>query len=255
LSFGNLARFTVFFDERRIALSDSCPTADAASLDHLLYDHVIPRVIAAQGKLVLHGSAVEIGGRLALFIGETGAGKSTLSASLHRKGHRLIGDDAVIVTLVDGVFHGEAVYPSLRLHPNSIEQVLGQGVATARMAHYSDKRHVTGFAAGAPPAKPLPIGHIFFLGGEYHEPCVETVPLRDVCMALIEQSFALDPDDIGAAGQRMKQASALAAAMPTHGLYYPHDYAVLPDVHRLIEDTIAAALPARALPTEGTDDR
>ena len=248
LSFGDVAQFEVSFKEQRITLTGSQGTDDPASLDHLLYDHVLPRVISATGTLVLHGSAVEIDGQLAIFIGETGAGKSTLSASLHRKGHRLLGDDAVMVTCVDGAFMGEAVYPSLRLYPNSIEQVMGTDVPTAPMAHYSDKRHVTGFGAGASMDGPRPIGHLFFLGGEYHEPCLETIPLRDVCMALVEQSFALDPDDIAAAGQRMRQASALAASVPATAIYYPHDYAVLPQVHSLIEQTMEGSLP-RPLPT------
>lgn len=244
LRFGEVATFRACYKTRSVSLIGGLDQ-DQATIDHLLFDHAIPRILSACVPLVLHGSLVDMGGVLAVFVGETGAGKSTLGASLHARGFRLLGDDAVILTEQEGTFFGEAVYPSLRLYPNSIEEVMGKHVATARMAHYSDKRHVTGFGAGSEPAGPMPIGHIFLLADECPEPRVETVPLRDVCMALIEQSFALDPKDIAAAGKRMRQAGALAAAVPAKALCYPHDYTVLPKVHRLIEDTMAAVVRTR----------
>lgn len=250
LSFGNMAQFTVSFEDRSIALAAPGLTGDPAALNHLLYDHVIPRVIAATGVLVLHGSAVEIGGRLAIFIGETGTGKSTLSASLHSKGHRLIGDDAVIVTCVNGAFEGESVYPSLRLYPEAIEQVLGPGVPTAMMAGYSDKRHVIDFGGRSQTMGVLPIGHLFFLVTDPSQTSIRSIAMRDVCMALIEQSFALDPKDVSGATERMRQASALAASVPAHVLRYPHDYAILPQVHQLIENTMGVTSPNRDLPIE-----
>lgn len=250
LSFGSAAKFAVSFGEQRIDLADSGEVDDPASLNHLLYDHVIPRVIAATGVLVLHGSAVEIGGRLAIFIGDTGVGKSTLSASLHSKGHRLIGDDAVMVTCEDGTFHGEAVYPSLRLYPEAIERVLGADIPTATMAGYSDKRHVLNFGGRSVATGALPIGHLFFLVDESDQLSIRTIPMRDVCMALIEQSFALDPHDVASAAQRMQHASDLAAAVPAHVLRYPRDYAVLPQVHQLIKDTMDASASKGDLPIE-----
>lgn len=244
LSFGNLAQFTVSFDERCIAISDGSQEKDPATLDHLLYDHVIPRVIAATGPLVLHGSAVEIDGRLAIFIGETGAGKSTLSASLLRKGYRLLGDDAVVITEVAGKYFGEAVYPSLRLYPETIAEILGEGLTTAPMAEYSDKRHVIGFAQDETDTGPLPLGHIFVLAASDDMAHLDAMSPREACMAMIGQSFALDPDDIDAATQRMKQVVALASRLPVSRLSYPHDFALLPQVHRLIEERLTQPTPA-----------
>ncbi len=244
LSFGNLVRFEVCFETKRIELGPGAQLQDPATLLHLLYDHVIPRVIAATGMLVLHGSAVEIGGRIAIFIGETGAGKSTLSASLHAKGHRLLGDDAVVVTQKAGQYLGEAVYPSLRLYPEAIAEILGEGLATAPMAHYSEKRHVLGFAADVAQPGPLPIGHIFMLTNAASAPQLAAISPREACMAMIQQSFALDPNDIGAAAERMQQAVALASAIPASRLSYMRDFNQLPNVHRLIEQRMADPAPA-----------
>lgn len=238
MRFGNAAIFSACFTTRTITLCDGA-LDDPAMLDHLLFDHVIPRVLAAEVPLVLHGSLVAIGGRLAVFVGETGAGKSTLGASLHARGHRLLGDDAVIVTEVEGAFFGEAVYPSLRLFPDSIGELLGDSVVTAPMAAYSDKRHVTAFRAAAPDTPPLPIGCIFSLSGGAEAPGIRPLSAREACMAMLEQSFALDPADVRAASGRLAAAARLASASACFELAVPHDYARLPEAHRLIEAAMA----------------
>ncbi len=238
LSFGNTASFRVCFQSKVIELI-SASTDDPVTAAHLLYDHVIPRVLSAEVPLVLHGSLVRIGSSLAVFTGETGAGKSTLGASLDAKGYPLLGDDAVIVTEQDGVFYGEAVYPSLRLYPDSIASVLGDDVGTAPMAHYSDKQHVTNFRDLATTPGPLPIGCIFAVSGGSEAPQLRSLSVREICMAMIDQSFALDPDDVDAAAARMGAAARLASAVPGFALRIPHDYARLPQVHTLIAQCVA----------------
>lgn len=244
MRFGTAAVFRACFASRTITLVEGAQD-DPAMLDHLLFDHVIPRVLAAEALLVLHGSLVAIDGRLAVFIGETGAGKSTLGASLHARGHRLLGDDAVIVTEHGGVFFGAAVYPSLRLYPDSIGRLLGANADTAPMAAYSDKRHVTGFRAAASDTPPLPIACIFSLAGGEDQPAIRPHSARLACMTMLEQSFALDPDDVRAASGRLAAAARLASASACFELDVPHDYERLPETHRLIEAAMAAAAGAQ----------
>ena len=50
-----------------------------------------------RGLLPLHANAVEIDGRAAVFMGEAGAGKSTLGAWFHDHGFRVIADDVCVV--------------------------------------------------------------------------------------------------------------------------------------------------------------
>jgi hypothetical protein len=233
LSFGNVATFHVSFQTRMIELI-AASSEDPVTADHLLYDHVIPRLLATEAPLVLHASLVRMGDRLAAFIGPTGAGKSTLGASLNAAGFALLGDDAVIVTEPDGTFWGEAVYPSLRLYPDSIESVLGADTGTSPMAHYSDKRHVTDFGHAPVSPGPMPLGAIFAVAGGSDAPHARALSVREACMAMIDQSFALDPKDVQASAERMQVAARLASAIPGFALNIPHDYTRLPDVHALI---------------------
>ena len=52
--------------------------------------------------LPLHGSAIAIDGKAYVFIGESGAGKSTIASSFMKKGYQLLSDDVIAVSLLDG---------------------------------------------------------------------------------------------------------------------------------------------------------
>ena len=174
-------------------------------------------------------------------IGASGAGKSTLAASLYRSGHRLLGDDAVVIDETAQGFEGEAVYRSLRLFPESIEQVLVDPVATAPMAYYSSKLLVDAGQGPSNGPDSVPIGGIFALavGNEG----VSHTPLKpaDACMMLVENSFALDPADPLAAAGRMAKAAKLAAAVPCRSLAYPSEFAILPAVGEHVAQLLAGS--------------
>jgi hypothetical protein len=227
MAFGQIARFRINFDDQSVSLIAAHAAADQETIDHLVDDHIAPRIIAASGELVLHGSAVMIDGMMAVFLGQTGSGKSTLAASLHAAGHRLLGDDAVVISEADGVLQGETVYPSLRLYQESIDQVFRDDVGTAAMAFYSDKLHVAAANLSDAVAERFPLGAIYILTEGDAGVTLAQISPADACMALVENSFALDPLDPAAAMQRMAQAARVAAAIPCYELAYPYDFGLL----------------------------
>src|SRR5262245_25522327 len=66
------------------------------TIEHLLIDQVLPRVLAHRGRLVLHAGGVRTPFGAIAFLGESGAGKSTLCSAMNRAGHRLLGDDGLV---------------------------------------------------------------------------------------------------------------------------------------------------------------
>lgn len=244
ITFGALARFRIGFDDQTIRLIAAHPLVDQDTIDHLIDDHIAPRIIAAGGHLVLHGSAVVIGGKMAVFLGQTGAGKSTLAASLHADGHRLLGDDAVVITEADGQLLGEPVYPSLRLFRQSIDHVFAERVGTSAMAFYSDKVHVAVAGLNVAPAERFELGAIFILADGEAGVALDRIAPADACMALVENSFALDPHNPTAAAQRMAQAGRAAAAIPCYELAYPHDFGLLGEVRAQVIAALATHGPS-----------
>jgi hypothetical protein len=91
--------------------------ADPGLIPIFLEGNVLAHALAADGLLVLHATAVEVGGRALAIVGPSGAGKSTLGALLCAAGARLVADDAL---RVDATSSGAVCFPGsrgLRLRP------------------------------------------------------------------------------------------------------------------------------------------
>jgi hypothetical protein len=55
-------------------------------------------------RVVLHGAAVELGGKVCVFLGDKGAGKSTIALRLARAGGTVLGEDHLVLRRRDGGF-------------------------------------------------------------------------------------------------------------------------------------------------------
>jgi hypothetical protein len=77
-----------------------------------------------KGLLPLHANAIEIDGHAAAFMGETGAGKSTLAAWLHDAGHRVIADDVCVLRFDEerGRVGVQPGMPRIRLWKDALER-------------------------------------------------------------------------------------------------------------------------------------
>ncbi|KQX18098.1 MULTISPECIES: hypothetical protein [unclassified Sphingomonas] len=73
----------------------------AALLAFPLLGPIFGLMLHLRGALVLHASAVAIGGASAVFVGDKMAGKSTTAAAFIEAGHRLLTDDLLAIDLVD----------------------------------------------------------------------------------------------------------------------------------------------------------
>jgi len=114
-----------------------------------------------RGQIVLHASAVEVGGKAVLFCGSSGAGKSTLAAALAGQGYPLVADDVCAVAL------GDDARPLV--HPDGRRLKLwSQAIAKLELTQSRDapvRRHLEKFYVepGAVFSEPLPLGAIYVL--------------------------------------------------------------------------------------------
>jgi len=210
----------------------------ANTVEHLLIDQVLPRVLTHHGRLVLHAGCVGIDGRAVLLLGESGAGKSTLCASLATFGHVLLGDDGVWLRRVGaGSFEVAATYPGLRLRPEPLAFHYREAGAFDPVADTSDKRRVpTPELAGAR----LPLHRVYVLAAP-GTGSVRVGPLRgaDAFVALLSATFQLHLDDPGRASAMFDGLGDLIDTVPVRTLAYPRTYDRLPEVREAILDDLA----------------
>src|SRR5699024_9092648 len=58
---------------------------------------VFHKILFLLDRIVLHAAAVRVAGRVALFIGDRGAGKTTTALALTRAGGTVLGEDHIIL--------------------------------------------------------------------------------------------------------------------------------------------------------------
>jgi len=208
-----------------------------ATLEHLLIDQVLPRVLTHRGRLVIHaGSVVTPHGAVA-FLGDSGAGKSTLCAEFATAGHSLLGDDGIVVRPAASGFEALATYPGLRLLPDPLEVLFDARTSGAPVAHYSDKRRMDrnspnlAFSTG-----PEPLLALYVLDTDV-EIGIGPLPDRDAFMALVRASFQLHLDDKERSRELFWRVGALLDATPVRRLSFPRDLSRLGAVRdAVVED-------------------
>ncbi|PBB80530.1 serine kinase [Mesorhizobium sp. WSM3879] len=78
---------------------DPAPGVDDPLLAFPLLGPVLALTLHQRGLLVLHASAIAVGGQSVIFMGDKGAGKSTTAGAMIRAGHLLLTDDVVALDL------------------------------------------------------------------------------------------------------------------------------------------------------------
>jgi hypothetical protein len=99
---------------------------------------LLAHVLAAEGLLALHASAVEWGGDALAIVGPSGWGKSTLAALFCAAGARLVADDALRVDV--GGSSATCFPGSRRLRLRTASAPLGQAIEEASLTETVDGR-------------------------------------------------------------------------------------------------------------------
>jgi hypothetical protein len=218
-------RFSKFADcavsPRHIAVCRRGHAAQA-TLRHLVLDQALPLVLAARGCLVVHASAVTDGTRAFVIAGTAGAGKSTLAALLARTGLEVLADDGVVIERVGG---GRVVavpsYPGLRLYSDSAiaaDLVIEGGTD---VAEYSRKLRFFPSRRAEDAVESIPLSAIYVLHPSVGRVSIQALSQRDAAIAVLAQSYRLDPGDSRALVAELDRIIAIAP--PAWRLSYPRD--------------------------------
>jgi hypothetical protein len=238
-----LATFLIENDGRAITCRSE-RAVPPGTLEHLLIDQVLPRVLAHRGRLVLHAGAVATDRGAIGFLGDSGAGKSTLCAAFTRARHPLLGDDGIVVgPAAAGGFEALGTYAGLRLFPDPLGALFDERAGASPVAYYTAKRRLDRQAADIVLANgPQPLRALYVLGSAeaIH---IDELPVSEAFMSIVKASFLLHLDDAVRSGELFSRVGALQGAVPVRRLSYPRE------LSRLAEVREAVLADLEALPT------
>lgn len=183
---------------------------------------VMATLLHQRGLFVLHASAVEIEGTVAVFLGEKGQGKSTFAAALCARGHRLVSDD-IVALHIDGnnvfVLPG---YTHIKLWPTSIIALGGDPEQLPEIGPGFEKR----LYPVEKPCTMLPLGHVFVLRNG-PTLMLQQLSKQDAMLALIAHTyvarFGAQLLQNESAVQHFQQCQVLLRHGDMHRLQYPHN--------------------------------
>ncbi len=211
----------------------------AVTLRHLLLDHVAPLVMGLRGRLVLHASAVSTPRGAVAVAGGTGQGKSTLAASLARRGFPLVADDCLVL---EHEAHGSVIvpsYPGLRLWPDAVAQLFGKVPERSAVAHYSEKIRVVVGGSDAN-TKRVPLWRLFLfpsMGSE--DPAgieIQHLVGGDAFVEIAKRAYVLDVTDEVTIVRLFEGISKVVAGTDVYRMNYPYDFSLLDSIGHTVVD-------------------
>jgi hypothetical protein len=134
----------------------------------LLLGRVMNVALTCYGLLCLHSSVVVVNDRAIAFLGDTGAGKSTLAAALVARGFPLLADDRAVLTEQNGNFIAQPGAPRLRLWPDTLAHLQYDPEQLTRVMLHENKRYLPPEMLSSTDKQPRPaaltLGAIYILG-------------------------------------------------------------------------------------------
>jgi hypothetical protein len=202
--------------------------------DEVLFTYLLGQVLSfslvALGSEPLHATSVVVDGSAVAFLGDCGAGKSTLAAALLERGHRLLTDDLLVTEV-----HGNRImaYPSLpriKLTPASADVVF-DGRRAIPMNRFTHKM-IFPLEAEQVVAAPVPLRHVYVLSEPAGNPdvTIHSIERRDAFLAVIRNTF----NDSILRSDRLKRQFVFVRdflqAVDVKALDYPRALERLPEV-------------------------
>ena len=162
ISFGSTTRKLVFFDIERGSSVDIYPFegVDDPILEMWLLGCVMAVLLHQRGFVILHACALQVNGQNVALIGESGMGKSTMTAAMLAQGYDFIVDDLVAIDVSGPQPMILPGFPMLKL-TEEIATRFGFDLDSSLGRHpYKGKLF---FHAQPVSDDPLPLHHLLFL--------------------------------------------------------------------------------------------
>lgn len=216
------------------------------TVQHLYLNQVLPLALSKQGKLIFHAGAIETPAGALVFMGESGRGKSTLTASFATAGFRFLTDDALLLEARDGGYAVQPSHASIRLWEDSKQAVVGDVGQLGPSVQYTPKVRVLSGNGLAFCPEERPLRRIYFLGeGLSSEVTFQRMSPSEALIGLVRNTFLLDVDAQQALAAHFDQLSRMVNLPIFYHLDYPRRYQDLAAVRdAIIQHAKQKSLPA-----------
>ena len=194
---------------------------------------ILAILLNQRGILVLHASAVAIHGEAVAFLGDKGAGKSTLAAFLQKRGHDLITDDLVPIIFGDDKVQTAPGYPRIKLRADSIKSVGLDWDTLPNVSKFIDKRSYQCFDGFS--AKPVNLSRIYVLVEDSAIEISRLEPAEAFIEITRHTYLGRYLQATGQTAEHFQQCKAMISAVPIFSLKRPHDHKMLSEVASEIE--------------------
>jgi hypothetical protein len=184
-----------------------------------------------QGQVAIHANAVSLEGSAVIFVGESGMGKSTLSAYCVNQGAGFITDDVLIINAKGLVVPGNA---RIKLYPHT---GMSLGLDTSEKTNY--KIFYTPEQLGAKKhERPVPLSIIYLLAesDDYRVYSQQLSPTQAV-YDLLANSY-IHREFIADRPQLLDLYLSATKKAPVKKLFYPRDFRILPKVYDFLLEEI-----------------
>jgi hypothetical protein len=201
-------------------------------------------ILRVRGGVCLHASAVTVNGRAVLFVGDAGAGKSTIAMAMGRLGYPIMSDDIVPIYQLAGLTYAQSGYPRVRLRQPSLPMLsdLNGQLPPLRKPEGKGRLHFDLTSEGYQfQSDPLPIGALYLLAqrDEHpHAPRVEPMSPVDGLMDLVANTYVTRFLDTSMRAQELLELSQLVNQVAVRKVYPHQDPSRLAMLCKVVLDDI-----------------
>lgn len=211
-------------------------TTDQYRVDNFLVSMCLSSLMVQRGYVVVHSSAVKLNDSTVVFLGDSGAGKSTTAAAFARAGCQVVSDDVSVISPPPEPKIWAAL-PFVRLLPDAFgefqphlggEDVLREGV----------DKHLVDVTNGKSCQGPESLGHLCVLewGDELS---IEPITGAARLMAFVSSSaWFITVYEETLQRQNFERCGSVATSVPCWRLTRPRDFSKMPDMVALALETM-----------------
>jgi hypothetical protein len=206
----------------------TAPGTSDSDLAPFITGALLGNLLEQRGFMVLHGSAVAVDGAAAAFLGEKGAGKSTLALHLQKRGYPLLTDDLLPVVFDDNQVRTVPGFPRIKVWSDTVRSMGFDPDTLPKINKFIDKRSYVcadGFLSDS-----VNVGRIYILTDD-PKIAIEQIDPSKAFIELTRNTYlSRYLDATGKTADHFRKCETLVTSVPIFRLRRPRDFACLPEV-------------------------